>query len=136
MGITMLPILTVLNITKEKDDYSDKKGIEDKIKKWYWSSIFTKNYSSSVESQMTRDFNEMKNWFKDDDKLPRVVERFRNELNHIDLSKEEIEMLKNEVAWALGMSKKNLGKPNLKSGAEMQQEACKGKTIKEMWERR
>ena len=29
----------------------------DKISKWYWASIFTKNYSSSAESQAAKDFN-------------------------------------------------------------------------------
>ena len=53
-------------------------------------------------------------------------------LNHIDLSKEEIKLLKKEVVDALAMNKKDIGEPNTKSCQEMQQEACKGKTIEEM----
>ena len=40
-----------------------------------------------------------------------------------------------EILWDIhicGLRPKNLGKPNVKSGAEMQQEACKGKTIVEV----
>ena len=54
-------------------------------------------------------------------------------INRIDLSKEEIEILKKEVAEALSISKKDMGEPNTKSGAEMQREAYKGKTIEEIF---
>lgn len=43
------------------------------------------------------------------------------ELNHIDLSKEEIKRLRIEVADALAMSKKDIGKPT-KSGCETMME--------------
>jgi len=85
---TMLPILTSLYVEKEKDIYPDKKSIEDKIKQWYWASIFTQNYSSSVESQIARDFQEMQRWFQDETKAPRVIEQFENELHNIDLRTE------------------------------------------------
>jgi len=85
---TMLPILTALYVEKEKGDYPDNKNIEEKIRKWYWSSIFTQNYSSSVESQIARDFQEMQRWFQDDTKIPRVIEQFENELDNMDLREE------------------------------------------------
>jgi len=84
----MLPILTALNIEKEEGDYKDKSGIEKKIKRWYWSSLFTQNYSSSVESQITRDYIEMKKWFADDNQVPQVVNQMDNEINNLDLDGE------------------------------------------------
>jgi len=85
---TMLPILASLYAEKEKDIYLDKKSIEEKIKRWYWASIFTQNYSSSVESQIARDFQEMQKWFQDETKAPRVIEQLENELHNIDLRTE------------------------------------------------
>lgn len=86
---TMLPIFTALNIEKAKEIYTDKKSIEAKIRYWYWSSIFTKNYSSSVESQMTKDFIEMKKWFSDDTMIPSVVEEARKAYSNINFESEE-----------------------------------------------
>jgi len=85
---TMLPILTVLHAEQKKEDYQDKSDVKKKIKEWYWASIFTQNYSSSVESQMAKDYSELKRWFKDDKKLPKVIVRFSNEINNLDLISE------------------------------------------------
>lgn len=84
---TMIPILTAINVDKEK--YSERKEIESKIKKWYWSSIFTKNYSSAVESQATKDFYDMRKWFADDNNYPGVIEQCNNEINYLDLKSED-----------------------------------------------
>lgn len=86
---SMLPIFTALNVEKENSFYLDKKGIEDKIRFWYWSSIFTKNYSSSVESQAAKDFIEMKIWFLHDEKIPMVVNEARRTFNSLNLKTEE-----------------------------------------------
>ncbi len=45
---------------------------------------------------------------------------------------EDWEQGKEEWLKACGMNPKLLGKSNTKSGAEMQREACKGKTIMEV----
>lgn len=86
---TMLPIFTALNVEKNNACYQDRKGVEDKIRFWYWSSIFTKNYSGSVESQLAKDFIEVKTWFLDDNKVPIVVSEARRTLNNLDLEAEE-----------------------------------------------
>lgn len=83
---TMIPILTAINVDKE--NYQGGQEIESKIKKWYWSSIFTKNYSSAVESQMTKDFYDIQKWFKNDDDYPGVIEQCNNEINYLDLKSE------------------------------------------------
>jgi len=83
---SMTPILTALNIEKETEAYTDKQDIEHKIRRWYWSSIFTKNYSSAVESQMTKDFDELQEWFKDDTRIPSVIVQF--DPSYLDLKSE------------------------------------------------
>jgi len=85
---TMIPIITALNIEKNKKEYQDKQGIDNKIKIWYWSSVFTKNYSSSVESRMAKDYEEVKKWFRDDKEIPQVVNQCNVEINNLDLANE------------------------------------------------
>ncbi|RCW31374.1 DUF262 domain-containing protein [Marinilabilia salmonicolor] len=49
----------------------------DKINRWYWSSVFTERYASSVESKITKDYKEVIIWFKDDLKIPDIVIEMR-----------------------------------------------------------
>lgn len=86
---TMLPIFTALQIEKNKAEYQEKRNLSDKINQWYWASLFTKNYSSSVESQMTQDYIQMKRWFKDDSEIPKVIEQFKNEIDNLYLENEQ-----------------------------------------------
>lgn len=85
---TMLPIFTALNIEKNNGKYEDRNGVEKKIRQWYWSSIFTKNYSSSVESQMAKDYIAMKNWFRHDENIPEVVLEARKIYKSLSLEQE------------------------------------------------
>jgi len=85
---SMIPILTAINIERGSDNYPDKRAVENKIRRWYWSSIFTKNYSSSVESQTTKDFYALQKWFKNDEDVPQAVARLRNEIDNLDLESE------------------------------------------------
>jgi hypothetical protein len=85
---TMLPIFTALNIEINNGGYEDRNGVQKKIRQWYWSSIFTKNYSSSVESQMAKDYIAMKNWFKHDENIPEVVLEARKTYKSLELEKE------------------------------------------------
>lgn len=85
---TMLPIFTALNIEKNNGNYEDRNGVEKKIRQWYWSSIFTKNYSSSVESQMAKDYIAMKDWFRHDEKIPEVVLEARKTYQGLSLEQE------------------------------------------------
>lgn len=85
---TMIPIFSALNFEKSKEEYVNKKDAEEKIKKWYWASIFTKNYSSSVESQMQKDWTDVKSWFLNDLTVPSVIKQSEFEVNNLNLKKE------------------------------------------------
>ncbi len=82
---TLLPILAVL--LNEKSGVLDQKGAEEKLRMWYWSSVFTQNYSSSVESQMAQDLREMRDWFANDAATPRVILELKNTIENINLLK-------------------------------------------------
>src|SRR3989338_1068794 len=80
---TLLPILSVL--LNEKIGVQDQKNAEEKLRMWYWSSVFTQNYSSSVESQMAQDLREMREWFANDTATPGVISELKNTINNLNL---------------------------------------------------
>lgn len=85
---TMIPIFTALSIEKRNDEYKDKHDINKKLKRWYWSSVFAKAYSSSVESQMAKDYQEVKKWFTNDELLPQAVIQSNLEVDNLNLMNE------------------------------------------------
>lgn len=78
----MLPILAAL--LKEIERRENKSECYKKLDIWYWSSVFSNAYSSSVDSRLTQDFKEMLEWFKDDNKIPRGIIVARREIMTID----------------------------------------------------
>lgn len=78
-----LPILAAL--LKEVGTRSNKIACNTKLGIWYWSSVFSNAYSSTVDSQLTSDFREVRTWFSDDNKIPRTVERARREMISLNL---------------------------------------------------
>lgn len=75
----MIPILAAL--LKEIESREKKADCHRKLSMWYWSSVFTNAYSSAVDSQMTADFKEMRDWFRDDTKVPKTVNQMRTEFS-------------------------------------------------------
>jgi predicted RNA-binding protein len=57
----------------------------NKIQQWYWSASITGVYSQGADSQMSSDFKEVNNWFDNDDAVPTVVIRARNNLGGMSL---------------------------------------------------
>ena len=90
-----IPILAAL--LRNVDDRKNKNVCHSKIKRWYWSSIFSEMYSSGVDSQLTADYRGMagwkdesgktvQGWFDDDTRILKSVENFsRGLLNTINL---------------------------------------------------
>ncbi len=85
---TMTPIFSALNYEKDKPEYANKKDIEEKIRKWYWASIFAKNYSSAVESQIQKDWSDVRKWFLADENVPAIVEQSELNINNLYLINE------------------------------------------------
>lgn len=69
-------------------DTPKKLDIQTKIRKWYWASVFTNRYSSSVESTSAKDFQDLKKWFEDDYEVPAVYNDFVSNYNSIDLKQD------------------------------------------------
>jgi hypothetical protein len=83
--MSVIPILAALK--KDVDSRNNKHGCNDKIKQWYWSVVFSEAYSSGVDSQLTLDFKELKEWFSDDSKIPKSVEEARILIKTFNLKK-------------------------------------------------
>ena len=69
----MIPVLAAL--LKLVETQRNQADCYKKIVKWYWSSVFTNSYSKAAGTQMTTDFKEMRDWFKDDSKTPKTISR-------------------------------------------------------------
>lgn len=75
---SIIPVYAAIREHSNGQFYQNKLDIKSKIKKWYWASIFTNRYSSSVESTSAKDFQDLKRWFLDDTEVPDLIEEFRN----------------------------------------------------------
>lgn len=85
---SIIPPLSAIKKYVTISNLEGKGIINHKIRLWYWASIFTKNYSSSVESQSAKDFNDLKKWFKNDELIPEVITQFKNDYKYLDLKRE------------------------------------------------
>jgi hypothetical protein len=80
-----IPILAALR--KEIESRENKHDCNRKIKQWYWSVIFSEAYSSGVDSRLTSDFKELKEWFSDSTKIPKSIEEARLMMQAFSLKK-------------------------------------------------
>lgn len=85
---SIIPAFTAIKAHVEKTGYKNILDVNSKIRKWYWSSIFTLNYSSSVESTSAKDFGDLKKWFDDDTEEPENYIKFVQELENQDFKKQ------------------------------------------------
>ncbi len=79
----LIPILAAL--LKEIDSNEDKLKCYDKLKTWYWSSVFSNAYSGAVDTQLAADFKDMRDWFRQDSKTPKTVEDAHRDFISLDL---------------------------------------------------
>lgn len=82
---SIIPAFAAIKSYVESSSSLNKLDIQKKIRKWYWASVFTKRYSSSVESTAAKDFQDLKKWFLNDDDEPDVISDFSSKYKSIDL---------------------------------------------------
>jgi Protein of unknown function DUF262 len=80
---SITPILA--SLIREIEPRQNKADCNKKLSMWYWSSVFSNAYSGAVDSQLAADFKEMREWFSDDQNLPKTVDRARRELDALNL---------------------------------------------------
>lgn len=84
---SIIPAFTAIKKHVENTGYKNILDVNSKIKKWYWASIFTENYSSSVESTSAKDFLDLKKWFDDDTEEPENYIKFIKEFEEQNFKK-------------------------------------------------
>ncbi|MDF1547325.1 MAG: DUF262 domain-containing protein [Bacteroidales bacterium] len=82
---SIIPVFASIKTFVESSDFKNKLDIQSKIRKWYWASIFTNRYSSAVESTSAKDFQDLKEWFTDDDAEPEIIAEFISTYKSINL---------------------------------------------------
>ncbi len=82
---SVIPAFAAIKAFVKSSDLKNKLDVQSKIRKWYWASIFTNRYSSAVESTSAKDFQDLKEWFIDDDAEPEVIAEFISNFKSIDL---------------------------------------------------
>ena len=66
----LVPLAAVL--TRLGDRWLEPR-IYDKLTRWFWSGVLGELYSGAVETRVANDYEELLDWFEDDDALPRTV---------------------------------------------------------------
>ena len=66
----LVPLAAVL--TRLGDRWLEPR-IYDKLMRWFWSGVLGELYSGAVETRVANDYEELLDWFEDDDALPRTV---------------------------------------------------------------
>ena len=66
----LVPLAAVL--TRLGDRWLEPR-IYDKLTRWFWCGVLGELYGGAVESRMANDYEELLEWFEDDDELPRTV---------------------------------------------------------------
>lgn len=86
---SIIPIFSAIYQYVDSAKLTNRLDVKEKIRKWYWSSVFTNKYSSSVESTAAKDYQDLKRWFEDDTWQVDAVTQFQNEFKNLALENEK-----------------------------------------------
>lgn len=85
--VSILPPLVALSAWLKKNPQYNSLVANDKIRSWYWISVFLNRYSGSVESTIAKDFSDVKKWIIHNIKPSFFVDAHER-IQSIDLTKE------------------------------------------------
>jgi hypothetical protein len=85
---SIVPVFAAIRRYARQNGLLSRLDVNQKIRKWYWASVFTNRYSSSVESTSAQDFLAMRRWFDDDALVPTPIQEFENGFRNLDLVNE------------------------------------------------
>ena len=85
---SIIPALSAIKRYVENSNHKNKVDINQKIRQWYWSSIFQSRYSSSVETTAAKDFTDLKKWFENPEQPVECVQDIAKHIQEMDLKKE------------------------------------------------
>lgn len=81
---TIIPVLGAI-LWQYKGDI-DKADFKNNLKKWYWSAVFSEDYSGSSDSVMGKDFRDWKDWINSKNPIERINRINEQLINELDLN--------------------------------------------------
>ncbi len=86
--VSILPVFAALQAHVKTLTSERQLDAQQKIRHWYWASVFTNRYSGAVESTSARDFLDVKAWIENNNAEPSLLLEFKTRFKNLDLRKE------------------------------------------------
>jgi len=86
--VSILPVFTAIQAHVKSLPANRWLKAKEKIRRWYWASVFLNRYSGAVESTAARDFLDLKAWMDDDARKPSLIDEFKIRFRQLDLERE------------------------------------------------
>lgn len=85
---SILPVFSALQADAKASPPELQLDAQRKIRLWYWASVFTNRYAGAVASTSARDFNDVRDWIKDDAAEPALISAFKDRFRQMELRRE------------------------------------------------
>lgn len=80
---TLVPVLGA--ILWEYKNTPDDTNFKDNLRKWYWSAVFSEDYSGSSDSVMAKDFRDWKDWINEGKNIDRINRMNKEFIYNLDI---------------------------------------------------
>jgi hypothetical protein len=87
---TVLPVLAAVLWQYDEGESSVTEGqFRETLQRWYWSAVFSQDYSGSSDTTMGKDFRDWKTWFSGDGEIEQLRKVDRDFISEMDLATED-----------------------------------------------
>lgn len=88
---TMLPVLAAVlwEYEEQAPNTVNKPEFSKMLRKWYWSAVFSQDYSGSSDTAMGKDFRDWKSWLYDDQEIEQIAKVDEEFIDEMDLASED-----------------------------------------------
>jgi hypothetical protein len=87
---TVLPVLAAVLWQYDEGESSVTEGqSRETLQQWYWSAVFSQDYSGSSDTAMGKDFRDWKTWFSGDGEIEQLRKVDREFISEMDLATED-----------------------------------------------
>lgn len=87
---TVLPVLAAVLWQYDEGESSVTEGqFRETLQRWYWSAVFSQDYSGSSDTAMGKDFRDWKTWFSGDGEIEQLRKVDREFISEMDLATED-----------------------------------------------
>ncbi len=87
---TVLPVLAAVLWQYDEGESSVTEGqFRETLQRWYWSAVFSQDYSGSSDTAMGKDFRDWKTWFSGDGEIEQLRKVDMEFISEMDLATED-----------------------------------------------